>query len=276
MQMPSGVASAQAVVVGDKVYTGGGGSDLSKSKILKYTIAEGQFGEIESPVMAFGMAVVNDQFIIAGGKHNEFDTTAEVWVWDGEDTNGWTQPFPAMPMATEWCSAVGYRRWLLVFGRSIVTVLDTHFKKWYDATPLPSEVDRPSLAVIEDTLYVAWKKTFVSIFLPTLIAGGITKQVSGKSEPIEWRELADTLTEGPTLTSFHGQLLAVGASDTPSSTVAMYLPHVEEWKDVATLPSPRDGCACVVLPETQELMVIGGYDRFQFIKNIDIGCLEQV
>ena len=50
----------------------------------------------------------------------------------------------------------------------------------------------------------------------------------------------------------------MGDSETSSSTIAMYLPHIKQWQEVEELPSPRAGCACCFLPATKELMVIGG------------------
>ena len=66
--MASGMRVALAVVVGGKVYIGGGDAEGSNKKILEYTIEGGQWKEIETPVTLFGMAVVNDQVIITGGK----------------------------------------------------------------------------------------------------------------------------------------------------------------------------------------------------------------
>ena len=75
--------------------------------------------------------------------------------------------------------------------------------------------------------------------------------------------------------SFHDSLLAVGEYTSPSSTIAMYLPQTEQWLTVAQLPTPREGCICVVLPETQEMMVVGGVDENgDYIKTIDICTLD--
>ena len=119
--MSSGVLAAQAVVVGGKVYIGGGGAEGSGYKILDYTIEGDQWREIETPVWGFGMAVVNDQVIITGGKDRGDSLTNQVWVLDGL-TNTWTQPFPAMPTARWMSSAVGYKRWVLVVGEMMRNV----------------------------------------------------------------------------------------------------------------------------------------------------------
>ena len=280
--MTSGVFDPQAVVVGGKVYIGGGVAEGSDYKILEYTIEGGQWREIETPVRVFGMAVVNDQVIITGGEDRGGSLTNQVWVLDSL-TNTWTQPFPAMSTARKWSSAVGYKRWVLVVGgtgKKCVEVLDTKSKQWYTTSPLPSDVERPSLTVIQDTLYVVWEKSAVSVSIPMLISDAMSQSQASDStnepRPTKWQSLPDTPTSDPAITSFHGYLLTVAAWDSPSSTISMYLPHTEQWMPVAQLPTPRDRCTCVVLPDNREMMVIGGLDENdKFIKTIDICTLSQ-
>ena len=278
--MTSGVWDAQAVVVWGKVYIGGGGAEGGHYNILEYTIEGGQWKEIETPVLWFGMAVVNDQVIITGGQDKGYSHTNQVWVLDSL-TNTWTQPFPAMPTARWGSSAVGYKRWVLVVGgrgKKCVEVLDTKSKQWYTASPLPRTAFRPSLTMIQDALHVVWgKSSAVSVSIPMLISDAMSQSQTSDSTneptrwPIEWQLLPDTPTSHPAITSFHGYLLIVGARDSPSSKISMYLPHNEQWLPVAQLPAPRDGCTCVVLPDTEEMMVIGGLDENKkFIKTIDI------
>ena len=174
IKMTKALRAAQAVVVGGKVYIGGGWAEGSQYKILEYTIEGGQWREIETPVTQFGMAVVNDQVIITEGSQVcVLNSTGgslinQVWVLDSL-TNTWTQPFPAMPTARCESSAVGYKSWVLVVGghrEKCVEVLDTKSKQWYTASPLPRNAFRPSLTVIQDTLYVVWGKSAVSVSIP--------------------------------------------------------------------------------------------------------------
>ena len=282
-----GVYGAQAVVVGGKVYIGGRRVEGDDYKILEYTIIDGgQWREIKTPVELFGMAVVNDQLIITGGENNATtNPTNQVWVLDVL-TNTWTQPFPAMPTARSCSSAVGYKKWVLVVGglyanlSNVVEVLDTESKQWYTALPLPNyyadyHFYRLSLAVMQDNLYVIREKNAVSVSIPILISDAMSQNtVDGstkKPSPPEWKSLPDTTTCNPAITSFHGYLFAVGAQGRPESTIDVYLPHTERWLTVAQLPTQRDGCTCVVLPETGELMVIGGKaTKSTYTKTIDI------
>ena len=287
---------AQTVVIGEKFYFGGGVMYEKKAgrraKVVKtseddvdedYFILEcsmagrsPQWRTIVAPTGLFGVAAVDDQLIIAGGRDPSTNGPFnQMFVLDS-DKKTWTQPFPAMPTASYWPSAIGYKRWLVVAGGdiardddelvNIVEVLDTSSKQWYKASPLPCPTARPSLAIVEDTLYIAWANFDEDtagahqIFIPTLISNAISpaQAADTKSSPTEWQALPDPLTNFPALVSFHGHLLAVGEADTPSSTIAMYLPHLQQWQKVAELPTPRCGCACCFLPATKELMVIGG------------------
>ena len=275
--MTSGVGLAQAVIIGKTMYIGGGQAESSNYKILEHKIEMGLWKEIETPVAGFGVAVVNDQVIITGGRDEEGSLTNQVWALDSL-TKTWTQPFPAMPTAKWWSSAVGYKRWVLVVGgdnEKCVEVLDTKSKQWYTASPLPNIAFRPSLAMIKDTLYVVWEKSAASVSIPMLILYSMSQSQASNStnepRPTEWQSLPDTPTSYPAITLFHGCLLTVGAQYPPSSNIAMYLPHNKQWLSVAQLPTPRNGCTCIVLPETEEMMVIGGEDKNEkFIKSIDI------
>ena len=277
--MPSGVVFAQAVVIGRKVYIGGGKAESGDYKVLEYTVQGGQWREINAPVQHFGMAVVNNELIITGGEVEDGEYTNEVWVLDSV-SGTWVQPFPAMPTAMSGPSAVGYKRWVLVVGgngKRCVAVLDTAARQWYTATPLPSDAYRPSLTVIQDTLYVVWGCSAVSMSIPMLISDVVShspaSDTSNGPKPTKWQPLPDTPTNYPTTTTLNGSLVAVGGVPV-SSTIAMYLPQTEQWLKVAELPTPTRLCTCALLPEAEELMVISGLDEDEdYIKSIDLCTL---
>ena len=277
--MPSGVSLAQVVVIGGKVYIGGGDAEGDRYKVLEYTIQGGQWREIDTPVMWFGMAVFNNQLITTGGWDKDGRITNEVWALDSV-SGTWTEPFPAMPTARWGPSAVGYKRWVLVvggLGERCVEVLDIAARQWCTATPLPSDALRPSLTVTEDSLYVVWGWSAVSVSIPMLISDAMSQSpasdTSNGPQPTEWQPLPDTPTERPTTTTLIGSLVAMGGDPAPS-TIAMYLPQTEQWLKVAKLPTPRYRCTCTLFPGTEELMVIGGWDKDgDYIKSINLCTL---
>ena len=277
--MQSGVSSAQAVVARGKVYIGGGGVEGSEFKILEHRIQGGQWREIETPVSRFGMAVVHNKLLIIGGKDKVGRLTNQLWA-QGSVPGNWTQPYPAMHVASRFLSAVGYKRWVLVVGGDggkCVEVLDTATKKWYMATPLPDDASRPTLTAIQDTLYVVWGCSAVSLSIPSLISDAVsqhpTTHTSSGPQSTEWQQLPDTLTKDPAITSLLGSLVAVGGRFA-SSCIAMYLPSMNQWVEVARLPIPRQRCTCAILPWSQQLMVIGGRNKnAKFVKTIDLCTL---
>ena len=274
IELPSGVSQAQAVVIGGRLYIAGIESENGVYKITEYSIESGRSREIDTPVCWFGMAAVNDQLIIAGGQSSEGESD-RVWVMNSH-TRTWTEPFPGMPTARESPSAVGYGRWVLVvggWGSRYVELLDTVSQQWYTTLPLPSEAIRPSLAVIEDTLYIAWDDIVVSASIPALISHAFPNASNSRTMSLEWQQLPQTLTNNPSIAAFHGTLLAVGGEPL-SSSITVYLPLTEEWMNVSKLPTPRTRCVCVFIPDTGKLLVISGRGkRMNFIRSIEVCTL---
>ena len=257
------------------MYIGGGGAENNNYTILEYTIQGERWRQIETPVAWFGMAVVNNQLLIIGGE-DKVGITNQVWLLDSA-SGTWTQPFPPMSTTRRSLSAVGYKRWVLVvggLGGKYIEMLDTAASKWYMATPLPYDAIRPSLTVIQDTLYVVSRKSAVSISIPILIFDAVSKYPASDTDSnpksTKWQSLPNTLTMSPALTSLEGSLVAVGRHIT-SSSIAMYLPHTKQWLELVRLPTPRQYHTCAILQETQQLMVIGGQDQNNsYIKSIEL------
>ena len=276
--MPSGVDDAQAVVVGGKVYIGGGGAEGNHYTILEYTIEGGRWREIETPVALFGIAVVNNQLFIIGGEDKEGRATNQVWALDSV-TGAWTQPCPPMPTARRSLLAVGYERWVLVvggLGERCVEVLDTTTNKWYVATPLPDYAVQSSLTVIQDVLYVVLDHSAVSLPIPIIVSSAVSQYPSSDSssspKSTEWQPLPNTPKCNATITSLLGLLVAMGGD--LDSSIVMYFPHLEQWLEVAQLPTSRQYHACAILSGTQQLMVIGGLNKSDhYVRSIDICTL---
>ena len=87
--MPIRLASCQAVVIGDKVYVGGGyeivfGVPCNLMIVYMYNIHTGTWGEL--PLYGstyFGMAAVNNQLVLVGGNNVLSGRATNVLgVWD--------------------------------------------------------------------------------------------------------------------------------------------------------------------------------------------------
>ena len=274
--MRSGVSRPQAVRSNGLLYVAGIESEGGVYKITEYSINDGQSQEIEMPVCWFGMAAVNEQLIIAGGQSHEGESD-RVLVMDTH-TRSWVEPFPPMPTARESPSAVGYDRWLFVVGgweSRCVEVLDTVSRQWSRGISLPSEATRPSVTCVEDNLYVAWDDTVVSASIPAVVSHAFSSSSNEHAPCPKWQQLPKTLTSNPAITSFNGALLAIGGEPL-SSSVSIYLdlPMTERWVAVSKLPTRREQCSCVFIPESGKLLVIGGKgEKASFLKSVEVCTL---
>lgn len=275
IRLPTEVKNCQAVVVEGKIYIGGGVVKSGDFNLLEYTQARHQWKVIKSPLCYFSMAVFSNQLVIAGGRDEEGCVCRQVWTLDCHSHN-WSQPFPDLPTAREWASALSYMRWVVVVGgegNNCVDVLDTVLRQWYTALPLPDDALRPSLAVIQSMLCV---NGAISISFPALISDALCKsQAQNKQDKLtsaEWF-ISSTPATPSFVVAFHDTLLAMGGGRLPSSDIMVYLPHAEQWIKVAELPTPRCLCACTILPDTEKLVVIGGVGKGSSMR-IDIGVLH--
>ena len=261
--MPLGVAEAQTVVVGGKVYIGGGVVEGGNFKVLEYTIETGLWREIKTPVEFFCMAAINGQLVIIGGSMKDKPCN-KIWVLE----RTWKSRFPELRTATDASSAVGYKKWVIVAGKNCVEVFDSRRNMWFTATPFHvNRVSRPILTMIQEMLYVVIGKQAFCVSIEELISDAMSE----RQKPTAWEELRETHVYEPVLTSVNGNLLALGAWDVPSSTIAMYLQQTRQWLEVEELKTPRMLCTCVTLPNTVELMVIGGKNAAdEYIRTIDV------
>lgn len=274
INLSSGVSSPQVARIGSMLYISGVESECGVYKITELSLASGQCRTIETPVCWFGMATVNDQLIIAGGQSHEGESD-KVWAMD-TDKKTWEVSFTSMPTARESPSAIVYDRWMFViggWGSKCVEVLDTVSQLWYTTLPLPSQATRPSLTVLEHTLYIGWDNNVVFANIPALISYAVSND---QTSHLKWHQLPPTLTKNPAITSFHDILLAIGG-EPPSSSIIIYLPVADKWIEVSKLPSPCKHCLCTFIPESGKLLIVGGRsERNLFIKSIQVCMLCNV
>ena len=87
------------------------------------------------------------------------------------------------------------------------------------------------------------------------------KTLSLASGPNVWQQLADTPLTLSTCASLHGQLLAVGGTDSDekqTTAIHMYNMTTYSWEVISHMATPRSQCLVAVLPHN-ELMAVGGF-----------------
>ena len=259
--------SIQAVVIGDKVYIGGGYSE-NGDIVMVYALHTESWRRLppyESQWL--GMAVVNDQLVLVGGRRMSTSKATNVLgVWD-EGSQTWTHPFPEMPTSRYFLSAISYQKWLVVAGGSFsnkVELLDTLSGQWYKGSPLPSECSEMTSAINGNMWYLSGgfssqgsNKHVFSVCLDELISQAVSESAgtTSPSTPSPWQTLTDTPLTLSTVLLLNGALLIVGGND--SSAIHHYKPSHKSWVKVGDLPTVRWFCACTVLPNG-EIFVAGG------------------
>ena len=147
--MPLDMSDAQAVLLGNKVYVGGGAcdSDLfpeSPASLLIYDFTDDSWDLLETPTEGYGLTTYNSQLILVGGRD---PTTGKIsnQLWVMDEQQYWTQPLPPMTTKCSRASAVSVDHHLIVAGGlddeldqlDVVQVYDGH--QWKGSNLFPKQ-----------------------------------------------------------------------------------------------------------------------------------------
>ena len=273
--MPVSVYIAQAVVLGNKVYIGGGFMyPEPSSRLLVYDFAKDLWQILDTPTEDYALTIYHSQLVLVGGVDPQTKRVAKkLWVLDKQCH--WTQPLP--PMTTKRChaSAVSVGDHLTVAGGhcgghfldsdvdspdSDVGALDTvevyDGSRWRQVQSLPRACWCMKSILHEGNWYLAGgmgqDSEVYHTSLRSLIA---TSDVIGQT--LVWEKLPDTPLKWPTLTVLGNHLITVGGGYPYSSAIHAYSTSFSYWVHVGDLPVASDFTCTLVLP-TGELLVLGG------------------
>ena len=267
-------SSIQVILVDGNLYVGGG-YHRGKGQTVMVCSLSAMTWRTLPPYESqwFGMAAVNNQLVLVGGRNISTDVTTNVLgVWD-EGSQTWTHTLPAMPTSRDSPSVISYQNWIVVAGggdetssyMKKVELLDTLSEQWYEGSPLPNECSAMSSTINGNMWYLSRgyysssgaNKHVFSVCLDELISKVILQSAGATSPSTSspWQTLTDTPTIHSTVVILRGVLLAVGGW--VSSDIHAYQPSSNKWIKVGDLPTMRSQCACVVLPN-EEMFVIGG------------------
>ena len=263
--MPFTMSRARSVMVKGRLYVGGGEADTDEERctVMVYDERGGWSRLPRYHARYFGMAVLNNQLILAGGQvTSNYKTTNWLTVWD---TQEWTYPYPPMYTPRECPALAAHNKWLIAAGGydgggylTACEIMDGSIKQWFSASPLPVGCTDMTSAIIEDELYLMGgdpsSKQVLSVSLSSITSPSISQ--------VLWRNLPDTPFESSAAFAFHGSLLAVGGTNnnlTRTSAIHAYKPESEKWVKIGDLPTKRSSCTCTLLP-SGKIIIAGGYD----------------
>ena len=267
----------------------GGGDGGEEAVVMVYDPHSDRWSQLPPyQFRLFGMAAVNDQLVLVGGRDSS-KRTNRLGVWD-EMSHQWTEPYPPMKTVCIHPSVVTYEKWLVVaggFDGSValdrVEILDTTTRQWYSAAPLPRRCTRMKPALVRDTLYLMGgydgsnpvEKVF-TVSLPALIRQATTPSQAASPAATEtlWQTLPPTPLRYSASLALRGSLLAIGGQDDKreiTSAIYLYQPSTrKKWVKVGDLPTARDSCVSTLLPSGEFLVLGGSDDHYDYYGTIRV------
>ena len=274
---------AQAVVMGESVYVGGGWTEY---KIFQYSWRRGQWSTLpECPVKWFGLTQFMDRLTTVGGQDQAGSATARVYDFASESQQ-WQESLPPMPTARYGVTVVARPSSspkppaIAVCGGwgdggvllNTVEVYCHSTSQWHAAEPLPTPLCGLTSASVGDITYLlggldriySSSKQCFQVHLDSLIDRAASHRASPSQHGSLWTTVRDTPLTDSCACSLLGSLVAIGGWDSSThsqSTAVHLLTSSGSWERVrgGDLPEPRHRSTAVCLP-SGELMVVSGYD----------------
>ena len=283
--IPVEMSDAQGVVMGEKVYMGGGVTEEDEDRyhVFQYNTIRDEWSRLSSHhVYYFSMAQFTGSLITVGGVILG-SSTGKVYRFK-EESQEWEEFLKPMPTA-RFCLTVATTQSAIIASGGVadnrddesvpcaaVEVYSSETSQWYTADPLPAPRAVMSSVTITDTCYVlrgvdANIKDVTTVLyasLASLIQKATSPTRQSPSDTSVWKTLPDTPLQASTASSLSGNLVAVGGYDTKTAfpDINVFFPLTNSWVRITTgdLPEPRDSCTAVQL-SSNTMIVIGGRDN---------------
>ena len=300
--MPVVMNSAQAVVMGEKVYMGGGHTESIEDdhQVFQYDPSQDEWSRLPPhQVILFAMAQFMGHIITVGGWiPGGGGVTGKVYRFK-EQSQKWEESLKPMPTARFRFSLATTQSAIIASGGDIdfkdgnpvpcttVEVYSSETSQWHTADSLPVLCVLMTSATITDTWYQLGGFSTDNKVVPTVLYAPLTSLIQRATSPTHqsasrmsvWKTaLPDTPLLGSAAASLSGSLLAVGGfkkGRRVSPAVHVFLPLTNSWVRVTTgeLPEPRYGCTAVQLSSNQLLVVGGRDDQKKRTKTVFLGSI---
>jgi len=298
---PMGMSHAQAVVMGEKVYVGGGFTEwyCEKYNIFQYSTFRDEWSCLPPHhLIYFAMGQFGGHLITAGGEKLKggIDITGKVYRFNDEFQK-WEEFLKPMPTARCLLNIVTTQSTIIASGgvtsvrdgknvnSNTVEVYSSKKSQWYTADPLPAPYFLMSSVTIADTCYLLGGANANNKDLATVLYASLNSLILQATSPTHqsarrasvWKTLPDTPLKVSAAASLSGNLLAVGGHDTKTvfPAINVFFPITNSWVRIMTgdLPQPRHGCTAVQI-SSNTMIVIGGEDnKNKSTKTVFIGTV---
>ena len=277
--LPLGMFQAQSIVIGNKVYVGGGntGDSETDALVFEYSPSEDKWNILPpAPITLFGLGQLLGELVIVGGKvqQNVYNC---VYVFD-RFTRRWKDSLPPLSTARYVPTCVSLSYALLVCGGlsddnkvlSSIEMIDCDNFEWQVAGYLsrPSTLCYTSAVVIQDFLYFlgGYKNSTANSVTNSAHTASLTHLTSPAGiSPYVWKSLPPTPHYQSTAASLGSCILAIGGTGMPymlpvHNSIYAYSQNSESWIKIGDLPYAGCHMTVTTLP-SGELLVFGGWVR---------------
>ena len=265
-----GVFNAQAVVLKNKAYIGGGSLYPGpSSRLLVYDFTKNSWDTLETPTDWYALVTFHSQLVLVGGWYPDIEVaTNQLWVLDEQDH--WSQPFPPMKTERYLASAVSVGDHFIVAGGcsgevlgdvgaldvsvlDVVEVYDGH--QWKQVGSLPRALWHLKSAVLGGNWYLAGGMGQVcKVYYTSLESLIATSEEAGQTSV--WKNLPDAPLKWSTLAVLRNQLITLGTGYDYNSAVHAYI--TDSWVHLGDLPVACFSPCAPVLPTGDLLLVVVG------------------
>ena len=283
------MSDAQAVLLNNKLYIGGGDTEQDDpTSICVYDFTNDLWHVLKSPSSCSALTTYQGRLVLIGGWDASTGRyTNQLWVLQCDEKT-WTQPLPPMSTPRCWASALSINQYIFVAGGidedysslDIVEVYDG--QQWSRAQSLPGAGCRLKSALYNGHWYLIGGqhsfKSEIKIYSQKVFRTSLTVyqknivEASVKSASISWEILEETPLKCSAAVVYGNQLLCVGGqqhNDLPASAIFAYSPNAgKSWTKVGDLPVGLCLASAIVLPNAH-LLVAGGSVLSQSLESSD-------
>ena len=286
-----------AIVDGDTVYF----MVVPTRNIYAYKSTDDTWDQLPNCETEVCSLVVVENLLTTIGGSIDGKVTNQLFSLTGEGkSKKWREVFQPMPTKRSESVAVCNRQALIVAGGvgkkwkklRTVEVMDVRTQEWSSAADLPGPLSQASVTICHNCIYLAstsgigatmsvYTCTLTDLFLSCWSRSLSYIQflsLTRLARSTVWDKVADLPVIASTCVTLHGQLLAVGGSDskdTPTSDVHIYHPTSNTWEVISKMKISRRSCFAAVLPNNK-LMVVGGCTTsslFSVTDSVDIATV---
>jgi len=240
---PVGMYSAQAVVIGEKVYVGGEFTEKVEDnyRIFQYNTSGDEWSRLPPhSLVRFAMAQFTGHLITVGGETamGGVHITGKVYNFK-EESQEWEEFLKPMPTARCAFTVATTQSAIIASGGitgvrgleftscATVEVYSSETSQWHTADPLPEPLIRMSSVTIANTCYLLGgtsagdKATVLYASLTSLVQKTTSPTHQSASHTSVWKTLPDTPLKWSAAGSLGGHLLAIGGWKGKTSTAVL-------------------------------------------------------